>query len=146
MSTLISPGCYCLLLLLLLLLDSSSKQLFMNGLFNFFSFFFCSWWNDSLNVGVSKSCRMHLSSIFFFLSTNQGNYFLKRNFSGSSEQGRYCNDDDIAFVCRFQIFLKRKSLEFSLRFVIFSSSQHVHGYGVVRDFKSDSPLRISFVF
>lgn len=99
--------------------------------------------NDSLNVGVSKSCRMRLSSIFF-LSANQGNYFLKRNFSGSSEQGRYCNDDDIAFVCRFQIFLKRKSLEFSLRFVIFSSTQHVHGYGIVRDFKSDSPLRISF--
>lgn len=121
MSTLISPDCYCLLLLLLLLLDSSSKQLFMNGLFNFF-FFFAP--EERLNVGVSKSCRMRPSSFVFFFPANQGNYFLKRNFSDSSKTWAILYDDDIAFVCRFQIFLKRKSLEFSLRFVIFSSIQH----------------------
>ncbi len=88
MSTLISPGCYCLLLLLLLLLDSSSKQLF--SWMDYLTFFlFCSyratvWMSEFLNH-VECACQ-----VYFFLSANQGNYFLKRNFSGSSEQGRYC--------------------------------------------------------
>ncbi len=89
MSTLISPGCYCLLLLLLLL-DSSSKQLFSWMDYLTF-FFFLLLTNDSLNVGVSKSCRMRLSSKFFIFSRQiRATIKKKRNFSDSSKHGRYC--------------------------------------------------------